>query len=66
MPDLTNALLNEWAKMTTETLQDFVESLPRRVEVRMQVPVGVMVYDGQTDLHFTQIVILIIHEKNKF
>jgi len=32
VPDLTNALLDEWAKVLTETLQNLVESLPSRVE----------------------------------
>lgn len=31
MPDLTNALLVEWEQILTDTLQNFVESLPRRV-----------------------------------
>jgi len=30
--DLTNALLDEWAKIPTDTLQNLAESLPRRVE----------------------------------
>ena len=30
--DLTNALLDEWAKIHTDTLKYLVESLPRRVE----------------------------------
>lgn len=30
--DLTNALLDEWGKIPTDTLQNLVESLPRRVE----------------------------------
>ena len=32
VPDLTNALLDEWAKIPTDRLQNLVESLPRRVE----------------------------------
>ena len=32
VPDLINALQNEWAPIPTETLQNLVESLPRRVE----------------------------------
>ena len=30
--DLTNTLLDEWAKIPTDTLQNLVESLPRSVE----------------------------------
>ncbi len=30
--DLTNALLEEWSKTPINTLQNLVESLPRRVE----------------------------------
>lgn len=30
--DLTNAVLYEWAKIRTDTIQSPVESLPRRVE----------------------------------
>jgi len=30
--DLTNVLLEEWSKMTINTLKNLVESLPRRVE----------------------------------
>ncbi len=33
VPDLTNALLDEQAKIPTEALQNLVESLPRKVEV---------------------------------
>lgn len=59
LPDLTNALLNEWRKIPTETLQNLVQSLPRRIEAFIaanvepmsvylegnviEVPVGVMV-----------------------
>ena len=32
VPDLINALQNEWAPIPTEKLQNHVESLPRRVE----------------------------------
>lgn len=32
MSDLTNALLDEWEKIPTNTLQKLVESLPKRVE----------------------------------
>jgi len=32
MPDLTNALLDELEKNPTETLQNLVERLPRRLE----------------------------------
>ena len=32
VPDLINALQNEWAPIPTETLQNLVEGLPRRVE----------------------------------
>ncbi len=38
--DLTNALLDEWAKTPTETLQNLLESLPRRVEAVVAVKVG--------------------------
>jgi len=31
VPDLTNALFAEWAQIPTDTLQNLVESLPRRV-----------------------------------
>ncbi|ROJ24388.1 Growth arrest-specific protein 2 [Anabarilius grahami] len=32
LPDLTNALLEEWSKIPINTLLNLVESLPRRVE----------------------------------
>ena len=32
LPDLTNALLEEWPKIPINTLLNLVESLPRRVE----------------------------------
>jgi len=32
VPDLTNALLEEWSKIPINTLLNLVESLPRRVE----------------------------------
>ncbi len=32
VPVLTNALLNEWAKIPSETIQNLVESLQRSVE----------------------------------
>lgn len=30
VPDLTNALLAEWAQISTDTLQNLAESVPRR------------------------------------
>ena len=32
VPDLTNALLEEWSNISIDTLLNLVESLPRRVE----------------------------------
>ena len=32
VPDLTNALLEEWSNIPIDTLLDLVDSLPRRVE----------------------------------
>ncbi|XP_063805737.1 uncharacterized protein LOC134984009 [Pseudophryne corroboree] len=62
-PDLINALQNEWVQIPTETLQDLVESLSRRVvavidasaagerrSVGPGAPGGVGVYRGNKDL----------------
>ena len=40
MSDLTNTLLEEWANIPTDTLQNLVESFLRRVEVVLDAKVG--------------------------
>jgi len=40
VPDLTNALLEEWSKIPINTFLNLVESLPRRVEPAMAAKGG--------------------------
>lgn len=65
MPDITNVLLDEWAKIPTETLQNLVESLPSckegdqlhinaygfRTGCHKKAPVGVTRWWSNTFVH---------------
>ena len=42
--DLTNALLEEWSKISINTLLNLVESLPRRVEAVIAAKSGLTSY----------------------
>lgn len=74
MPDLIEALQNEWAQSPTETLQNLAESLPTRVKVRgvqlhikvyvfecnvIEVPVDVRVRCPNTSVHVVYVVQLV-------